>query len=62
VTKLVEIPHIVAASAAFPASSIPELIAAAKKAPGKINYGSAGIGKLSPPRHGEVSSARPACS
>jgi len=44
VTKLVEIPHIVAASAAFPASSIPELIAAAKKAPGKINYGSAGIG------------------
>jgi tripartite-type tricarboxylate transporter receptor subunit TctC len=44
VTKLVEIPHIVAASAAFPANSIPELIAAAKKAPGKINYGSAGIG------------------
>jgi tripartite-type tricarboxylate transporter receptor subunit TctC len=44
VTKLVEIPHIVAASAAFPVNSIPELIAAAKKAPGKINYGSAGIG------------------
>src|SRR5215470_8596857 len=44
VTKLVEIPHIVAASAAFPANSIPDLIAAAKKSPGKINYGSAGIG------------------
>jgi tripartite-type tricarboxylate transporter receptor subunit TctC len=44
VTKLVEIPHIVAASTAFPVNSIPELIAAAKKAPGKINYGSAGIG------------------
>jgi tripartite-type tricarboxylate transporter receptor subunit TctC len=44
VTKLVEIPHIVAASSAFPANSIPELIALAKKSPGKINYGSAGIG------------------
>src|SRR4051812_18548894 len=44
IAKLVEIPHIVAASAAFPASSIPELIAEAKKNPGRINYGSAGIG------------------
>jgi len=44
IAKLVEIPHIVAASAAFPANSIPELIAEAKKNPGKINYGSAGIG------------------
>src|SRR5690348_1198802 len=44
VTKLVEIPHIVAVSAAFPVNSIAELIAAAKKNPGKINYGSAGIG------------------
>jgi tripartite-type tricarboxylate transporter receptor subunit TctC len=44
VTKLVEIPHIVGASASFPANSIAELIALAKKSPGKINYGSAGIG------------------
>jgi tripartite-type tricarboxylate transporter receptor subunit TctC len=44
VTKLVEIPHIVGASATFPANSIAELIAMAKKNPGKINYGSAGIG------------------
>ena len=44
ITKLVEIPHILAASAKFPANSVPELIAAAKKSPGKINYGSAGIG------------------
>src|SRR3954462_4620194 len=44
IAKLVEIPHIIAASAAFPANTIPELIAEAKKNPGKINYGSAGIG------------------
>src|SRR5499427_6626182 len=44
IAKLVEIPHIVAASAAFPANTLPELIALAKKNPGKINYGSAGIG------------------
>ena len=44
IAKLVEIPHIVVASAAFPANTIPELIALAKKSPGKINYGSAGIG------------------
>src|SRR3954466_9727662 len=44
IAKLVEIPHVVAASTAFPASSIPELVAQAKQSPGKINYGSAGIG------------------
>jgi tripartite-type tricarboxylate transporter receptor subunit TctC len=44
IAKLVEIPHIVGASAAFPANTLAELIALAKKSPGKINYGSAGIG------------------
>lgn len=44
IAKLVEIPHIVAASTAFPPNSIAEFIAEAKKNPGKINYGSAGIG------------------
>jgi tripartite-type tricarboxylate transporter receptor subunit TctC len=44
VTKLVEIPHIVVANAAFPANNIAELIALAKKDPGKINYTSAGLG------------------
>lgn len=44
IAKLVEIPHIVAASANFPANSIADLIAMAKKDPGKINYASAGLG------------------
>src|SRR3954462_3625496 len=44
IAKLVEIPHIVVASASFPANSIAELIAAAKKEPGKINFASVGLG------------------
>ena len=44
IAKLVEIPHIVVASAALPANSIAELIAAAKKEPGKINFASVGMG------------------
>jgi tripartite-type tricarboxylate transporter receptor subunit TctC len=44
ITKLVEIPHIVAANAAFPPNSIAELVAAAKKEPGKINFASVGLG------------------
>jgi len=44
VTKLVEIPHIIAATANFPANSVAELIALAKKDPGKINFASAGLG------------------
>ena len=44
ITKLVEIPHIVVASAALPANNIAELIALAKKEPGKINFASVGLG------------------
>src|SRR5919201_3941167 len=44
ITKLVEIPHIVVANANFPANNIAELIALAKKAPGKINFASVGMG------------------
>src|SRR3954453_15225848 len=44
VSKLVEVPHIVVASAAFAANSIAELIALAKKEPGKINFASVGMG------------------
>jgi tripartite-type tricarboxylate transporter receptor subunit TctC len=44
IAKLVEIPHIIVATASFPAGNLAELIALAKKDPGKINYASAGIG------------------
>jgi tripartite-type tricarboxylate transporter receptor subunit TctC len=44
ITKLVEVPHIVVASASFPANSVAELIALAKKEPGKINFASVGMG------------------
>ena len=44
VTKLVEIPHFVVATGAFPANNIAELIALAKKDPGKINFASVGVG------------------
>ena len=44
IAKLVEIPHIVVAAANFPAHNIAELVAAAKKEPGKINFASVGLG------------------
>src|SRR5216683_294704 len=44
IAKLIEIPHIIAATASFPANSVADLIALAKKDPGKINYASAGLG------------------
>jgi tripartite-type tricarboxylate transporter receptor subunit TctC len=44
IAKLVEIPHIVAVTASFPANSIKDLVEMAKKNPGMINYASAGIG------------------
>ena len=44
IAKLVEIPHIVVAAANLPANNIAELIALAKKEPGKINFASVGLG------------------
>jgi tripartite-type tricarboxylate transporter receptor subunit TctC len=44
VTKLVDIPHTVVASANFPANNIAELIAYCKKEPGKVNFASVGLG------------------
>jgi tripartite-type tricarboxylate transporter receptor subunit TctC len=44
IAKLVEIPHIVVASASFAPNNIAELVAAAKKDPGKINFASVGLG------------------
>ena len=44
ITKLVEIPHIVAVTPSFPASNVAEAIEHARKNPGKLNYASAGLG------------------
>lgn len=44
IARLIDIPHIVVANAGFAPNSIAELIAAAKKEPGKINYSSVGVG------------------
>ena len=44
ITELAEIPHVLAASADFPANTVPEAIDYLKKNPGKVNYSSAGIG------------------
>jgi len=44
VAKLIEIPHLVVAAPNFPPSSIAELVAEARRNPGKINYASAGLG------------------
>ncbi len=39
-------PYMLVTSAAFPANTLAELIAYAKKNPGKVNYGSFGVGSL----------------
>src|SRR5438067_13864730 len=44
ISKLVEIPHVLVAATSFPPNTVAELIAWAKKNPGKLNYASAGIG------------------
>src|SRR6185503_13135095 len=44
IARLVAIPHIVVASAAVPPNNIAELIAYARKEPGKVNFASVGLG------------------
>jgi tripartite-type tricarboxylate transporter receptor subunit TctC len=44
ITELAEIPHIIAASTAFPANTLAEAVDYLKKNPGKANFASAGIG------------------
>src|SRR6267378_3380780 len=44
IAKLVEIPHIIAVTAGFPGNSFADLVAEAKRTPGRINYASAGLG------------------
>jgi len=44
VTKLVEIPHVLAVSPAFPVNTVAEFVDLAKKNPGKYNYASASLG------------------
>ncbi|HXM83337.1 MAG TPA: tripartite tricarboxylate transporter substrate binding protein [Burkholderiales bacterium] len=44
IAKLVEIPHIIAVTASFPGNSLADLVAEARRNPGKINYASAGLG------------------
>jgi tripartite-type tricarboxylate transporter receptor subunit TctC len=44
ISRLVDTPHMVIASIAFPPNNMAEMVAWAKKNPGKINYASAGIG------------------
>lgn len=44
VTVLAEMPHVVVATPSLVASNLAELTALAKKAPGTVNFGSAGVG------------------
>ncbi|MBV9556445.1 MAG: tripartite tricarboxylate transporter substrate binding protein [Pseudolabrys sp.] len=45
--RIATAPNVIAIHPAFPAKTIPELIAYAKANPGKVDYGSAGVGTLS---------------
>ena len=44
ISRLVDTPHMVIASVAFPPNNMAEFVAWAKKNPGNVNYASAGIG------------------
>ena len=46
ITALVAVPTILVANPKVPAATLAEFIALAKKEPGKINYGSAGVGSI----------------
>ena len=46
VTALASVPTILVANPAVPAASLAEFIALAKKGPGRISYGSAGVGSI----------------
>lgn len=43
-TVLAEMPHVIVANPALPAANVKELVALARKQPGALNFGSAGIG------------------
>lgn len=44
ISRLVEIPHVLVATASFPANSVAEMVDWARRNPGQLNYASAGIG------------------
>src|SRR5258708_24574486 len=44
IANLIEIPHIIAVTAGFPGGSLADLVAEARRNPGRINYASAGPG------------------
>ena len=58
VTQLVGIPLGLIAHPSFPANTVAELIALAKKTPGGINYSSGGPGQPAARRHGAVRARR----
>jgi len=43
-TVLAEMPHVIVANPALPVASVKELVALARKQPGALNFGSAGVG------------------